>query len=71
MAIKLVTCPETAHLEELTYEPCPLGIIVLRCTRWGDCEVTCARTCARHMDTRTRRESGPIVITDEVDLDVK
>lgn len=71
MAIKWVTCPETAHLEQIEYEPSPLGLLIARCSRWGDSPTTCARTCAQRMDCRARRDSGPIVVEDPVDLEVK
>jgi hypothetical protein len=68
MAIKLVTCPETAHLEEIEYVSSPLGMLIVRCSR--DCPVTCTRLCAARFDARARRQSGPLVIEYDVDLEV-
>ncbi len=66
---KLVTCPESAHLEEIEYENTPYGIVIVRCSRLGEGE-TCARECARRLDqraaqrarTRIARGSTPAVI---------
>ena len=56
MAIMLVTCPESAHLEEIDVELDPLGILVNRCSAFSPCEaVDCARTCAVRLDHRRQR----------------
>ena len=49
---KRVTCPETAHLEEIGYVESPLGLLIARCTRFDRCAVDCPRTCAARMDRR-------------------
>jgi hypothetical protein len=55
MAIMLVTCPESAHLEEIDIEVDPLGALVTRCSAFSPCEaVDCARTCAARLDRRRR-----------------
>jgi Flavodoxin domain len=52
---KRITCPETAHLEEVDLEPTPLGMVVTGCSRFEPrCEVQCTRECARRMDRRDR-----------------
>lgn len=57
MAWKLVTCPESAHLEMVVYEDTPLGMLVEACTRFEPgCPMTCARTCAARLDRRDRDE---------------
>ena len=56
MAIMLVTCPESAHLEEIEVELDPLGSLVTRCSAFAPCEaVDCARTCAARLDRRRAR----------------
>lgn len=62
MAIrKLITCPESAHLEEIEYEQHPLGLLIIGCSQFSpSCAVTCARECAARLDRRRR-------ITDEFD----
>lgn len=58
MERKLVTCPETAHLEEIEYETSPCGMLIASCTRFrprGDVE--CARECAARMDRRSRPDA--------------
>jgi len=55
MALKLVTCPETAHLEEIDYIDTPLGMLIEACSRFRPaCAVTCERTCAARLDRRHR-----------------
>ncbi len=55
MASKLLTCPETAHLELVEYQPHPFGMLIDACSRFGaPCDVTCARTCAARLDQRAR-----------------
>lgn len=51
---KLVTCPETGHLEELELEATPLGLVVVKCSRYAGEELTCPRECTRRMDKRDR-----------------
>ena len=65
---KLVTCPETAHLEQLDFDLHPLGILIHTCSRFApSCQVTCARTCAARMDRRARESSHPptLAVSDE------
>jgi hypothetical protein len=55
---KPVTCPETAHLEEIDLEHTPLGVVVAGCSRFEPrCNVSCARECARRIDARERRDA--------------
>jgi hypothetical protein len=59
MASKLVTCPESAHLEQIDYEDHPLGLLITACSRFQPaCAVTCQRTCAAMLDRRNRLERG-------------
>jgi hypothetical protein len=52
---KLVTCPETAHLELIDYEDHPLGMLVQACSQFRPaCAMTCTRTCAARLDLRNR-----------------
>lgn len=67
MASKFVTCPETAHLELIDYEPHPLGMLITGCTRFtAGCPVTCPRSCAARFDRRDRRPPEEL----EIHLDV-
>jgi len=52
---KLVTCPESAHLEEIECEATPCGIVIVSCSRLGEGEM-CARECARRLDQRAARD---------------
>ena len=55
MASMLVTCPETAHLEQIEFDRTPLGILIGGCTRLGPgCSLSCERLCARMFDRRDR-----------------
>ncbi len=62
MACKLVTCPESGHLEMIVYEGTGLGMLIEACTRFQPgCPMSCPRTCAARLD---RRERG------DFDLDI-
>jgi len=55
MSKKLVTCPETGHLEEIELAHTTSGIVILRCSRFSPpCALDCPRECARRMDRRER-----------------
>ena len=54
MAIRMVTCPETAHLEAIDYEATPHGMLIYACSRQRSCDLTCPRTCAARLDRRSR-----------------
>jgi hypothetical protein len=55
MERKLVTCPETGHLEELELAHTNSGIVILRCSRFPPSGAFgCPRECARRMDRRER-----------------
>ena len=59
---KLVTCPETAHLEEIWFDDHPLGILIVRCSRFAPaCVMTCPRTCAARLDKRDHDRTDPDV----------
>ena len=53
MERKQVTCPETAHREEVGFERTPSGIVIASCTRFPG-ELACTRGCAHEMDRRDR-----------------
>lgn len=64
MSLRLVTCPETAHLELISYQDHPLGTLVDECSRFApSCVPTCPRTCAERLDRRARavQELDPAV----------
>lgn len=57
MASRLITCPETAHLELIDYETSPFGMLIRTCSgQVSVCEdaETCPRTCAARFDRRDR-----------------
>ena len=55
MRSMLVTCPESAHLEEIRYEDHPLGMLIVSCTRFSPaCALTCERACAARLDRKRR-----------------
>jgi hypothetical protein len=59
-----VTCPETAHLEEIEYEEDPSGMLITSCTRFSPpCAVRCARVCAARLDRK--RRSMPDYVDDQ------
>ena len=61
--LKLVTCPESAHLEEIDFdlEPSDGRILqIVRCSAFSPaCRVTCERLCQKalnkRLETRKRR----------------
>jgi hypothetical protein len=55
MPCKLVTCPESAHLEMIAFDDTPVGVLIDACTKFPlGCEMGCARTCAARLDRRYR-----------------
>lgn len=61
MSLRLVTCPETAHLELISYQEHPLGTLVDECSRFApSCIPTCPRTCAERLDRRKRQREHPV-----------
>jgi hypothetical protein len=50
---RLITCPETAHLELIEYDDTPCGMVIAACSRFRPaCAVRCPRTCAARLDRR-------------------
>jgi len=71
MAYKLVTCPESGHLELVEVHDHPLGLLISDCSRWRECGSACARTCAARMDRRMRGlEPGDLEVGDTTAVDV-
>jgi hypothetical protein len=67
MPYRLITCPETAHLEMIQEDPHPLGLLILACTRFRpSCSVDCPRTCAARLDRRSQLDADP-TLDDDVD----
>ena len=65
MPSKLVTCPETAHLEEIEYDDHPLGMLIRACSRFAPpCAIGCERRCAMLLD-RKRRATGELGRTED------
>ncbi|MBL0217947.1 MAG: hypothetical protein IPQ07_29215 [Myxococcales bacterium] len=55
MASRMVTCPESAHLERIEYETSPFGMLIRTCSgHRSGCEDSCPRTCAARFDRRDR-----------------
>ncbi|CAN5360864.1 hypothetical protein BH11MYX1_BH11MYX1_09890 [soil metagenome] len=52
MEHRSITCPLSAHLEQLELERTALGTVVASCSRFGSEPVTCSHECARRMDIR-------------------
>ena len=70
MAYRLVTCPDTAHLELIEFDETPCGMLILGCSTFRpSCEIDCPRTCAARLDRR-RRALGDEVEIDEQVLEV-
>ena len=64
---RLVTCPETAHLELIEYDESPIGILIRGCSRYRPaCDVQCPRTCAARLDQAAllRSDTRPMEIGD-------
>jgi hypothetical protein len=58
---KRITCPETAHLEEVDLERTPYGHVIAGCSRFQPaCAVQCAGECARRLDRRDRRDTDDL-----------
>jgi hypothetical protein len=64
MALKLITCPDTAHLEQIDYDDHPLGLLIVACTGLTPCE----RTCAARLDRRRRAALAELNLDDGVDV---
>jgi hypothetical protein len=54
MQRKLVTCPDSAHLEEIEYDETSCGMVITACSRYARGELRCARVCAARLDRRSR-----------------
>jgi menaquinone-dependent protoporphyrinogen IX oxidase len=55
MERKRITCPETAHLEEIDLERTPVGLVIHECSRFHPSrDLACTRECAKRMDRRER-----------------
>jgi hypothetical protein len=64
----LVTCPETAHLEQIDYDLHPLGMLIHACTRFEPaCAMRCQRTCAARLD---RKRRGVVDDEDATDAEI-
>lgn len=74
MPSKKITCPVSAHLEEIEFiEDAATGDIVeiIECSaRRNSGSVTCAQLCARRLNLgRARRASGPVPLVSPSDID--
>jgi hypothetical protein len=67
MTYRLLTCPETAHLELIEHIDCPLGTLILSCSRFRPpCELRCPRTCAARID-HGAHEIDDLIVSDTPD----
>jgi hypothetical protein len=67
MAYRLVTCPDTAHLELIEYDESPCGMLILGCSTFRPpCQINCPRTCAARLDQQRRALGGEGKIDDDV-----
>lgn len=65
---RLITCPETAHLELIEYDETPFGLVIAACSRFRPaCQPNCPRTCAARLD---RRDGATLQIDIREDTDV-
>lgn len=57
MTRKLITCPETAHLEQIEYEEPAHGFHVIACSRFQPCDrLACSRLCEIRINRRAALE---------------
>jgi hypothetical protein len=58
---KLITCPETVHLEVIEFEDTELGTVITSCSRLARCGLECTRVCAALIDTHASPDpcAGP------------
>ena len=62
---RLLTCPETAHLELVEHLDDPLGTLIVGCSRFRPaCALRCPRTCAARLDRGARDSLDSIDIVD-------
>lgn len=55
MTYRLLTCPETAHLELIEHIEDPLGTLIVSCSCFRPpCVLGCPRTCAALLDRGSR-----------------
>jgi hypothetical protein len=69
--IRLITCPETAHLEMIDFDDTPVGCVISACSRFRPAgAVSCPRTCAARMDRRDL-PTQVLSIGDDTDVTVR
>jgi hypothetical protein len=58
---KLITCPQTDHLEVIDFENTPFGTVIAGCSRLARCGLECSRVCAALIDSHASPEpcDGP------------
>jgi len=63
MPVRLITCPDSAHLEMIEYDASPCGMLVLACSRYGvGRDGVCPRRCAALFDQRDRALTRPVTL---------
>jgi len=63
----LVSCPETANLEQIDYDDHPLGRLILGCSRFAVCPIRCSRTCAAILDREDRGRTDVEIVCASAD----
>jgi hypothetical protein len=64
MPQKLITCPDTAHLEQIEYDDHSLGLLIVDCTALR-CDAQCERSCAARLDRRRRTALADLNLDDD------
>ena len=65
---RLVTCPETAHLELIEYHDTSVGKLIVACSRFRPAHcVECPRTCAARLDRRDQ-PTQELVLGDDTNV---
>jgi hypothetical protein len=70
MPSRFVTCPESAHLEEIDVIATPIGLLVKRCSAFADGIPNCPRSCTARLDQKAQRRrrlaDGSVLIATSV-----
>ena len=61
MTRKLITCPQTVHLEVIELVDTVFGTVIASCSRLARCRLQCSRVCAALLDRSASLEpcDGP------------
>jgi hypothetical protein len=70
MAFRLVTCPDSGHLELIEFDDHPLGLLIRDCSAMHACPFDCPRTCAARLDRKERLDPWPDFSDETTTVDV-